>query len=135
LPLNNSEKKLSEVVSFATEKLFHKNNVVCEVAVGSKSNMQPVTLGDLCSGALVHSVVQQAISIAIERDIQSCKRRQKPKASGINDSDLSKSVEYLLNYNRVISHEDAIRGLEKFDGQKLVGMRPVKPTGAVVGQK
>jgi len=97
-PIQGGPEKLSECF---VEELFREERVLYKIKT-KKGEMLDFGMVHLVSGAMIAGVVEQAISVALARDIQS------GKPSGLTPEDLKTAVDRTFQDLSDVNHEDAI---------------------------
>jgi hypothetical protein len=93
----------------ASESLFSDTRVLYEIRT-KKGGTIPFTLKELVNGGMAVGIVDQAISIAIHKDIK------KSAKTGICEEDIMMAIDRVEMQNRGLNHKDE---LEEF----IVGFR------------
>jgi len=92
---------ISGLANFAGKELHCNNRILYKIH--TKSNgVHDVTLRNIVNGGMIASIVEQAISIALKRDLL------KRKPLGLSITELKNSIDEVERQNRNLNHEDSI---------------------------
>jgi len=102
----------------ARDAVFESSRAFYRVTTegGAVSNF---TLANLVSGAMIAGVVDQAVSLAMHRDLAA-----KGKPSGVCQQDLLDAVHRVYTQNRDVDHRDAL--FEFTDGREIANLRRIE---------
>jgi proteasome-associated ATPase len=121
----NEKAALEFLLDRVTDALFAKadQNRFLEVALRS-GKKDILYRGDLCSGAIIHSVVERVKEMAIKRSITS------GKDEGINDADLLEALQTEFFENDIFPPSDVTEDWLKlidYDPENVVKVSPIRP--------
>lgn len=102
IPLNNGYTK-RELASYSADALFSKERLLYRVYTKDSKTFD-FTLSNIVNGAMIVSIVDQATTIAIRRDLASTKG----KGAGICKEDLLLAIASVEEQNRSLNHEDEL---------------------------
>ena len=102
VPLNNgfTAEQLAEIGS---REVFSPNRVLYKIATKNDGDID-FTLGHVVNGGMIVSIVDQATSIALHRDLSNPKRNPQ----GLKKEDLLSAVDAIERQNLDLNHSDAI---------------------------
>jgi len=89
-------------VLFSDEKAFYK--------IHTREGIFSLSLGDLCNGGMIATIVEQAITKAIRRELASGK---KEKSSGVTEEDIMGSVHWMRKQQDDVSYRSEIEQIGK----------------------
>jgi len=99
--IDNLSKTAADVL-FSDEKAFYR--------IHTKEGIFSLSLGDLCSGGMIATIVEQAIARAIRRELSSGKSK---KPSGVTKEDLTGSVGWMRQQQNDVNHRPEIEEIGK----------------------
>lgn len=100
VPLNNGYSH-DELAELGSTELFSDRRTLYQVRTKSNGNLS-FTLGNIANGGMVVSIVDQATSIALHRDLD----RQEP--GGLCKEDIVAAVDAIERQNRDLNHTDEL---------------------------
>ena len=108
----------NELAGDATAELFSDTHVLYRVGLKGKG-MHAFHMKHLVSGALLAGIVDQAASVAIQRDVKV------GKVSGVNQEDMRTAVVQVVKSNRGLNHEDDLHLFAEAHGAELEGVQRI----------
>jgi len=105
--LLHSECNIDNLSLSATETLF--SNEKAFYRMHTKEGTFSISLGDLCSGGMIATIVEQAIAKAIRRELAA----KKEGPSGITEEDLTASVRWMRAQQKDVDHRPEVEELGK----------------------
>jgi hypothetical protein len=81
--------------------------------------MHPFTIQHLTSGAMLAGIVDQAISVALQRD------KVTGKASGVCAEDITVAVRKMVHANRGLNHDDDLAAFAEAHGAPIEAIQRV----------
>jgi proteasome ATPase len=115
VPLYNGSTREQLATTAATD-LFSTERVLYRLTVKDNAT-HPFTLGNLCSGAMIAEIVDQATSVALHRDITA------GKPQGMRADDLKEAINCAFRQNADLNHEDDIDAFVETLGTPVVSVR------------
>jgi proteasome-associated ATPase len=119
LPLNNGYSH-DELADIASSRLFSKDLKFYDLFVEGGQTI-PFLLSNIVNGGMIASIVDQATSFSIRRDLENPKK----KCSGLSKDDLLRAIDFVYQQNRDLNHDDDIKDLVENTGVRL---RDIKKT-------
>jgi proteasome-associated ATPase len=117
---------INSVVDLVSEQMFARNNENRFIEVSLRSGRREVLYrGDLCSGAIVASIVQRAKESAIKRAIET-----KGQELGIRLADLEQAIEDEYRENDIFPTTDSVEDwlqLIDYEPENVVKIAPIRP--------
>ena len=117
---------INSVVDLVSEQMFARNNENRFIEVFLRSGRREVLYrGDLCSGAIVASIVQRAKESAIKRAIET-----KGQELGIRLADLEQAIEDEYRENDIFPTTDSVEDwlqLIDYEPENVVKIAPIRP--------
>lgn len=104
-----------ELATKSAEVLHHERWTLCMLKTKCGELLR-FTLGHVCNGAMIRGVVDQATSLAIERDIQA----EVAESTGINEGDLAMAIERVFRQSVPLNHEDDMTEFGHQIGKEIV---------------
>lgn len=101
VPLDNGY-TYNELAELASTELFSENRVLYQISTKTKGDVS-FTLGNVVNGGMVMSIVDQATSIALHRDLD------QNETTGLCKDDLVAAVNVVERQNRDLNHTDEIK--------------------------
>ena len=101
-PLNNGDSH-EDFAQAGAQELYSESRplYVIERKAGEPVRL---TLGHICSGAMIAAIVEEAVTIALKRDLQS------GECGGVRKEDITAAVERIHGQHRDMNHKDEIEG-------------------------
>ncbi len=121
LPLNNGY-SYDELAGVASETLFSDKFKFYDLFFDQEKTLA-FNLSNIINGGMIASIVDQATSFSIRRDLKSPKK----KCSGLMKDDLLQAIEFVYEQNMDINHEDDIKDLVEDTGLQLRTIKKVSP--------
>lgn len=117
---------INNVVDLVSEQMFARNDENRFIEVSLRSGRREVLYrGDLCSGAIVASIVQRAKESAIKRAIET-----KGQELGISLADLEQAIEDEYRENDIFPTTDSVEDwlqLIDYEPENVVKIAPIRP--------
>lgn len=114
IPLHNGYTH-KDIAAALTDELFSAKRVLYNIHT-KRNGIIPFTLGHTINGAMVVGVVDQATSIALQRDLH------KKKPEGLTQGDVIAAVDAVERQNRDINHADAIAEFAQDFGKDILSI-------------
>jgi proteasome-associated ATPase len=122
VPLNNGY-SLEELAKLGSDEVFASRRVLYQIATRS-NGMLNFTLGNIVNGGMIVSVVDQATSIALHRDLS------KKKPEGLCKDDLVAAVDAVERQNRDLNHTDDLAEFVHDFREDVVGIQRLRQATA-----
>lgn len=91
-------------MSDAAIDLFWSDNAVISTRVTTHNNVKCIRARDIVNGAMLKSIVDEAVTNAIRRDMSSASRTR--KASGVVIDDVLTAINSVIAQNAILAHEE-----------------------------
>ena len=121
----DEKKALDHLLDRVTDAMFAKKDENRFLEVALRSGKKDILYrGDLCSGAIIHSVVERVKEMAIKRSIGS------GKDEGINEADLLQALQTEFLENDIFPPSDVTEDWLKlidYDPENVVKVSPIRP--------
>lgn len=113
LPLNNGY-SYDELANLASQSLFSDEFKFYDLFFEESKTMS-FLLSHIVNGGMIASIIDQATSSAIRRDLKNPKK----KCSGMTKEDLLQAIHFVYEQNKDLNHEDEIKDLIEDTGLQL----------------
>lgn len=110
---------IAELAKRAAKQLFDTKRVLYKINRGDQT--VDFTIGHVASGAMIENVCQMAASIALDRDL--AKGAKKP--SGVVLEDITAVLDRLVEENRNVNHNEAVRDFVEPWKEEVTGLTRV----------
>jgi len=122
VPLNNGYSR-EELAKLGSDEVFASRRVLYQIRTNS-NGMLNFTLGNIVNGGMIVSVVDQATSIALHRDLS------KKKPEGLCKDDLVAAVDTVERQNRDLNHTDDLAEFVHDFREDVVGIQRLRQATA-----
>ena len=112
------QEDVSTLAGDAAAELFSDTHLLYKVGLKGKG-VHSFHVKHLVSGAMLEGVVQQAISVAIQRDVRA------GKVSGLTQEDMQQAVHKVVQGNKGLNHEEALEFFAEQHGAEIEGVQRV----------
>lgn len=120
IPLHNGHTH-EELAALGSEEIFKKTRVLYHINTKSRGRWE-FTLGDIVSGGMVANVVDQATSIAMNRDLAEGHKGGR----GLVKEDLVAAVDAVERQNHSLNHKDELEAFTHDFKEDIVGIHRLK---------
>lgn len=114
-----ARESLEEIITAAVESLYNTSRLLYSVSIDGETPERRFTMANIISGSTVANIAEQAVSIALRRDITANAK----KPTGVSKADVLEAIENVYMQNRDVNHNDAL--VEFADGDKIINLRRV----------
>lgn len=122
VPLNNGYSR-EALAKLGSDEVFSPRRVLYQIRTNSNGLLN-FTLGNLVNGGMVVSVIDQATSIALQRDLS------KKKPEGLCKDDLVAAVNAVERQNRNLNHTDELAEFVHDFREDVVGIQRLRQAAA-----
>ncbi len=122
VPLNNGYSR-EELAKLGSDEVFASRRVLYQIRTNSNGLLN-FTLGNIVNGGMIVSVVDQATSIALHRDLS------KKKPEGLCKDDLVAAVNAVERQNRDLNHTDDLEEFVHNFCEDVVGIQRLRQATA-----
>ncbi len=121
VPLNNGYTR-EELAKLGSDEVFSSRRVLYQVK--KKDGVCDFTLGHIVNGGMIVSIIDQATSIALQRDLS------KKKPEGMRKDDLVVAVDLVEQQNRDLNHTDELSDFVHDFREEVVGIQKLRQAKA-----
>lgn len=119
IPLREKKPALKEMATLGTQELFSSDRGLYTVMLHD-GQMLPFTLAQVCNGGMIAGIVDQATSIAMQRDLAGEGKR------GICPDDLVAAVDRVYRQNMELDHDDELMEFVHGFQDKVAGVHRLR---------
>jgi proteasome-associated ATPase len=119
VPLNNGY-TYEELAKLGSDEVFSSKRTLYQIK--TKDGVREFTLGNILNGGMVVSIVDQATSIAMHRDL----REKKEKPAGLCREDIVAAVDTVFRQNRDLNHTDELSEFVHDFREDVVGIQKLR---------
>ncbi len=110
-----------EFAKIASKELFSPDRILYEISTRNRGNLN-FTLANIVNGAMIAGVVNQATSIALQRDLKSGRR------DGLRSEDLVEAINAIQIQNNDLGHSDALDEFTRDFSDEVKGIHRLRQT-------